>query len=1133
MTMWLHSHGASGSDYFLRTFLQCVLVAASVLSVARGAIEWVQQPTDRNITIGGDVTFPCEIRYRNQAATLLMWTKGGAVIFANGNASGSQVPSRYSVDFTESGRNNLHISNVQLEDDSYYNCQIFSFDTIQVKLNVNVPPNPPTFSINSTEPFVENSVILLTCSSSGGKPTPTIQWLRNGQPVNSAIVTLPSEPMGVISSRLTVNLTRSDHRANYSCVVFNAANQNNPHVSPKILNVQYSPSISFTPTYSPYRTKQSSRVTITCLVDANPAYESLTWYKNNIAQSVQSTTLTFPSVKKEDQGTYTCKAANRVSGQRYEVNASVVLDVLYPPVVTAPSSVIKDISEQVNLSCAVISNPPPMEVRWDKIGESISYNGPNFVFSASKTFAGNYSCTARNRLEPSDGSAEDVLTKGYTTLWIRYQPSGATIQPIAAVNEGQSLTLTCSLSEPGYPAPEFRWWRAETPGSVIHTSPNPTFMISQTRLADNGNYTCQASNEIGVGAPSTVTVEVNAAPVFVGSMPSDGSLTVPITQSNVVLEHRIEGRPKPVVTWFKDSVPISSLTNLYTEITESSYSQFKYTVTTRIRFIGSDRDQNRLQSDDIGNYTCVVSSAATPQPKSQNIRLSVEFEPLIKSSARVAAQLGEKTTLTCIANANPPPTFFWSQNGQVLANTSGRFQRQELTGVIAQYRGILEIQSVTAGDFGQYDCQVTNNKGQTSASVQLSRKSTPEQPSDVISLERTWESVQLQWTPGFNGGFVQAFFIMLQSVYGNKTVEVYPQNVTKFNITRLMPQTSYTFSVYGNNVLGKGAYSVPFTAQTEVLVFPALNKVPEFKVEDKKLLVPNDLNQSYCLRVEVSNDNRRTWTVIEPCIAAEAGEISLDRPGATDVNVSICLVYRPDVCGEPVSNEASTPDLTKDQVIIIGCVCAAILTILLVILVVILCRRKQKNKSNHTNDPHTARTVQQGSNGVLPHQKTGNNYNSGTSSKPLANGRLDNIWNPSYSRTNDSTTNTQTNFVSYVNLGTIDRYANVSPQYFTGPGNYPAGDNSYESPVYDDQYEYEMNRRNANLGGNSDQYYNEKQADASFSGSPRTPTKDPRQFISLPEDHVKEGGSFGSGNESGYSTPDKIKPKKVIYEVVV
>ena len=59
-------------------------------------------------------------------------------------------------------------------------------------------------------------------------------------------------------------------------------------------------------------------------------------------------------------------------------------------------------------------------------------------------------------------------------------------------------------------------------------------------------------------------------------------------------------------------------------------------------------------------------------------------------------------------------------------------------------------------------------------------------------------------------------------------------------------------------------------------------------------------------------------------------------------------------------------------------------------------------------------------------------------------------------------------------------------------------------------------------------------SDLSFNGgSPRTPTKDPNQFISVPEEHVKEGGSFGSGNESGYSTPDKAKPKKVIYEVVV
>ena len=90
-----------------------------------------------------------------------------------------------------------------------------------------------------------------------------------------------------------------------------------------------------------------------------------------------------------------------------------------------------------------------------------------------------------------------------------------------------------------------------------------------------------------------------------------------------------------------------------------------------------------------------------------------------------------------------------------------------------------------------------------------------------------------------------------------------------------------------------------------VLVFPALNKVPEFNVEEKKLTVPNDLNQSYCLQVKVSLDGWKTPTVVEPCVTGEMGEIALDRTSATHVNVSICLVYRPEVCGEPVACKIS------------------------------------------------------------------------------------------------------------------------------------------------------------------------------------------------------------------------------------
>ena len=91
---------------------------------------------------------------------------------------------------------------------------------------------------NSTRELVENSVIYFTCSSSGGKPAPTIRWLRNGQLINSAIETPPSSEMGTSSSQIILTVTKHDHSANYSCEVYNNANQNSLFESSRTLNVQ-------------------------------------------------------------------------------------------------------------------------------------------------------------------------------------------------------------------------------------------------------------------------------------------------------------------------------------------------------------------------------------------------------------------------------------------------------------------------------------------------------------------------------------------------------------------------------------------------------------------------------------------------------------------------------------------------------------------------------------------------------------------------------------------------------------------------------------------------------------------------------------------------------------------------------
>ena len=141
-----------------------------------------------------------------------------------------------------------------------------------------------------------------------------------------------------------------------------------------------------------------------------------------------------------------------------------------------------------------------------------------------------------------------------------------------------------------------------------------------------------------------------------------------------------------------------------------------------------------------------------------------------------------------------------------------------------------------------------------------------------------------------------------------------------------------------------------------------------------------------------------------------------------------------------MSGQTSTPDLTETEVIIIGCVCAAILIALLTVLVCIIIRRRKLAKQ-------------------LPPQ---------------------------------------------------------------APPNLAA--NGHAMPPQKPPRGYE------NTDKSSGNYYNEKQQDISFTGTPRSPTKE-RQFIDIPSNDRK--GDFINCPESGYNTPDNPKPKKVIYEVVV
>ena len=99
-------------------------------------VSWREQPSDKNITVGGTIIFPCKINAQNPTEQVLIWNKGTQSLFYNDKRN-SGVSTRYQLRGNISeGEYDLEIQSVEESDDSLYSCQVFLFDSVNAKLTV-------------------------------------------------------------------------------------------------------------------------------------------------------------------------------------------------------------------------------------------------------------------------------------------------------------------------------------------------------------------------------------------------------------------------------------------------------------------------------------------------------------------------------------------------------------------------------------------------------------------------------------------------------------------------------------------------------------------------------------------------------------------------------------------------------------------------------------------------------------------------------------------------------------------------------------------------------------------------------------------------------------------------------------
>ncbi len=114
------------------------------------------------------------------------------------------------------------------------------------------------------------------------------------------------------------------------------------------------------------------------------------------------------------------------------------------------------------------------------------------------------------------------------------------------------------------------------------------------------------------------------------------------------------------------------------------------------------------------------------------------------------------------------------------------------------------------------------------SAVYLNVTSRPDPPSYLQILNVTYNSVNLTWTPGFDGGYDQTFKIRYrrEGAENYQYVDVHPKGTNLYEMQDLKVDTRYTISILAFNAIGTSDYTSEIVVGTKSkydLIFLLLN----------------------------------------------------------------------------------------------------------------------------------------------------------------------------------------------------------------------------------------------------------------------------------------------------------------------
>ncbi|XP_071342317.1 hemicentin-1 isoform X2 [Trachinotus anak] len=646
----------------------------------------IDGPAEESVveTISNPVTFSCDAT--GIPPPSLTWLKNGRPI-ENSESLEMHI---------FSGGSKLQIARSQLSDSGTYTCLASNVEGKARKsyhLTIQVPPSISGSELPSEMGVLLNESIQLVCRVQG-TPTPTIQWLKDGEVINNAgNKGLRISPDG---SSLTVIRAQTTDSGKYTCVASNTAGEEDRIFN---LNVYVPPVIDgSTETVEELTTVLDSSVNIECVATGSPPPQ-LNWLRNGLPLPVSShirllsagQVLRITRTQVSDGGTYTCVASNRAGVDNRHYN----LQVYVPPGLDGAGST-EDVTvvrgNLVSLLCIADGTPTPT-VSWIKEGLTLvpdshlrffNLNTTVQIIQARVNDTGRYTCVANNTAgQASRHFHLKVLDPP------RIKGSGLSEEVSVVVNN--VLELQCEAS--GIPTPSLTWLKDGRPlpqtDSLRLLRGGEMLRVASAQLEDTGRYSCLANSPAG-DDDREFQVRVHVPPNIAGeSTPQNISV---LQNRQMTLECKSDAVPPPTLTWLKDGQPLQA--------------------SARVRILSAGRylQINMAELSDRAQYTCVASNIAGKTTRQFN--LAVNVAPTIKDGPQtVSVHINQPSVLECIVSGVPLPRVTWRKHGAILAGNNPRYTFAE--------DGSLHIHSAQVTDTGRYLCMATNQAGTQRKRVDL------------------------------------------------------------------------------------------------------------------------------------------------------------------------------------------------------------------------------------------------------------------------------------------------------------------------------------------------------------------------------------------------------------------------------